>query len=127
MGGEDASEVGKLVAIVGPFVYLSYMTVATLNNHIVLNENGVPIIRDTTTKVVEIVLDVKAYGWSPEEIHYQYPYLSMAQIHSALAFYWEDPDYFEIDIARRTRIVDEIRRKTKANSIRPLLKKKGAI
>jgi len=29
----------------------------------------------TTMKVVELVLDSKAYGWSLEELHFQYPYL----------------------------------------------------
>ncbi len=103
------------------------MAVATVNKYITVNKDGVPIIKGTTTKVVEVVMEVRAYGWSAEEIHYQHPYLSMAQIHSALACYWEDPDYFEIDIDRRTRYVEEIRQQTKANSIRPLLKKKGVI
>lgn len=85
------------------------------------------MIKGTTTKVVEIVMDVKAYGWSPEELHFQYPYLSLAQIHSALACYWDDPDYFEVDISRRTRNVEKIRKETQANSIRPILKKKGVI
>ena len=103
------------------------MIVATLNNHIVLNSDGVPIIGRTTVKVVEVVMDVKAHGWSPEEIHWQHPDLSMAQIHSALAYYWDHREEFEIDIERRTLIVDKIRRETQANSIRPILREKGVI
>ncbi len=30
-----------------------------------------------------------AYGWTPEEIHINHRDLSMSQIHSALAYYWE--------------------------------------
>jgi hypothetical protein len=36
-----------------------------------------------------VVAEVMAYGWSPEELHFQHPYLSMGQIHSALAYYWD--------------------------------------
>jgi uncharacterized protein (DUF433 family) len=61
--------------------------VETRYEHIVLNENQVPYIVGTTTKVIELVLDHIAYGWSPEELHFQFPYLSLGQIHSALAYY----------------------------------------
>jgi hypothetical protein len=36
------------------------------------------------------VLDKLAYGWSPEEIHFQHPALSLAQIHAALSYYYEN-------------------------------------
>ena len=39
----------------------------TRYEHIVLDESGVPMIVGTTMKVIELVLDSKAYGWSPEE------------------------------------------------------------
>jgi hypothetical protein len=41
-------------------------------------------------KVSEIVLDKVAWGWSPEEIHFQHPHLSMAQIYAALTCYYEN-------------------------------------
>ncbi|CAN5483338.1 hypothetical protein BH10ACI2_BH10ACI2_19890 [soil metagenome] len=103
------------------------MSVATLYDHISLNAVGVPIIKGTTTKVVEIVMEVKAYGWSPDEIHWQHPYLSLGQIHSALGYYWDNRDSIEQDIERRAKVVEQIRRETQANSIIPILKEKGAI
>ena len=42
----------------------------TRYEHIVLDETQVPIIAGTSTKVVEIVLDHLAYGWSAEELHF---------------------------------------------------------
>ena len=63
------------------------MNLATAYKHIILNDEGAPVVESTNTKVIEIVLDAKAYGWSPEEIHFQHPYLSLGQIHSALAYY----------------------------------------
>jgi len=32
-------------------------------------------------KVVELILDSKAYGWSKEELHFQHPYLTMGQMY----------------------------------------------
>ncbi len=32
------------------------------------------------------VVEQKAYGWSAEELHFQHPYLTLGQIHSALAY-----------------------------------------
>ncbi len=99
------------------------MNTATLYKHIILNEAGVPIVEGTTTKVIEIVLDVKAYGWSPEEIHFQHPYLSLGQIHSALAYYWDHQEELEADIKRRLLRIEEIRKELKPV---PLVEKLGA-
>jgi uncharacterized protein (DUF433 family) len=59
----------------------------TATAHIHLDARGVAWIDETNIKVIEVVLDKLAYGWSPEEIHFQHPDLSMAQIHAALSYY----------------------------------------
>jgi uncharacterized protein (DUF433 family) len=46
---------------------------------------GVASIGGSRTKVIEVVLDEIAYGWSPEEIHFQHPHLTLAQVHAARA------------------------------------------
>lgn len=61
----------------------------TSYEHIALDERGTPWIPGANTKVVEIVAKVKAHGWSPEELAYQLPHLTLGQIHSALAYYWD--------------------------------------
>ena len=103
------------------------LAVATLYDHIIVNSDGVPVIKGTTVKVVEIVMDVKAHGWSPEEIHWQHPHLSLAQIHSALAYYWDNRDAMEQDIAERSTFVESMREELRPFSLRPLLKEKGVI
>ena len=60
--------------------------IETRYEHIVLDEDKVPIIARTNMKVVELVVERMAYGWSPEELYFQHPYLSLGQIHSALAY-----------------------------------------
>src|SRR3981081_3280708 len=75
--------------------------VAVLNSLIELDESGVPWITGANTKVVEVVLDKMAYGWSPEETHFQHPHLALAQIHAALAYYYDHQDEIDADIERR--------------------------
>ena len=35
-------------------------------------------------KVIELISGHLTFGWSPEELKFQHPYLSMSQIYSAL-------------------------------------------
>ncbi len=86
--------------------------IATGYEHIVIDENGVPVIADTTMKVVELITEKIAYGWSPEELHFQHPYLTLGQIHSALAYYWDHTEELDKDIECRMEEVEEIRKKT---------------
>ena len=99
----------------------------TRYEHIMLNEDQVPTIAGTTMKVIELVLDHIAYGWSPEELHFQHQYLSMAQIHSALAYYWDHKAELDQDIERRLQFVDQVRQTTQPPSLRERLKAKGLI
>ncbi|HVS65341.1 MAG TPA: DUF433 domain-containing protein [Thermoanaerobaculia bacterium] len=61
----------------------------TSYEHIALGEAGIAWIPSANTKVVEIVANVRAHGWSPEELVFQLPHLTLGQIHSALAYYWD--------------------------------------
>ncbi len=56
------------------------MLMETRYEHIMLNEDHVPSIAGTTTKVVELVVEQQAYGWSPEELHFQHPYLDFSHL-----------------------------------------------
>ncbi|HEX8919827.1 MAG TPA: DUF433 domain-containing protein, partial [Pyrinomonadaceae bacterium] len=58
--------------------------------HIEIDDNGVAWIDDTKVKVIEVVIDKIAHGSSPEEMHFQYPHLSLSQIHAALAYYYDN-------------------------------------
>lgn len=99
--------------------------VETRYEHIVLDAAGVPRIVGTTMKVVELVQEQLAYGWSAEELHFQHPYLSLGQIHSALAYYWDHKDELDQDIARRLARVDELRRATPPSPLLARLKSRG--
>ena len=67
--------------------------------HIALTEKNVPVIQGTTTKVIEIVLAQRSYGWTAEEIRINYQYLSMGQIYAALAYYWDNQQALDADVS----------------------------
>ena len=96
----------------------------TRYEHIMLDENQVPTIAGTTMKVIELVLDHVAYGWSPEELHFQHPYLTMGQIYSALAYYWDHKVELDQDIERRRQFIDQVQQTTKLPPLAERLKAK---
>lgn len=73
-----------------------------------IDEYGVPRIAGTNTKVIEVAVDKLAHGSSPEEMHFQYPHLSLAQIHAALSFYYEHQAELDAEIQRRWHEADEL-------------------
>ncbi|HMP83585.1 MAG TPA: DUF433 domain-containing protein [Verrucomicrobiota bacterium] len=77
------------------------MTAAETKTHIVLDERGVAWIDGANIKVIEVVLDHLAYGWSADAIHEQHPQLSLAEIHAALAYYYDHAPAFDEEIARQ--------------------------
>ena len=54
--------------------------------HIRREGRGVAWIDETRVKVIEVVQDWLAHGSGPEEVHREYPHLSLAQIHAAMAY-----------------------------------------
>lgn len=81
--------------------------------HIWLDDRGVAWIDDANTKVIEVALDSLAHGWSPEEIHFQHPHLSLGQIHAALAFYHDHK--VDLDEAIQAQFRDHRKRRTEAS------------
>lgn len=81
----------------------------TRYEHIDLNRDRVPSIAGTRMKVVELVAEQQAFGWSPEELHFQHPHLTLGQIYSALAYYWDHREELDDDIQRRLVRVEELR------------------
>jgi uncharacterized protein (DUF433 family) len=94
---------------------------AVSGSHIFLDEHGAAWIDHTNVKVIEVALEVIAHQSSPQEIHDQYPHLSLAQIHAALTYYYDhqealdakiEQDYREVkSMAARAREISPIRKR----------------
>lgn len=100
---------------------------ATTYEHIDLDENGVPVIRGANTKVVELATEMYAYGWSPAELHFQHPHLSLGQIHSALAYYWDHRDAIDADRERRFRDAEDLRLGAPPSPVTEKLRRKALL
>jgi uncharacterized protein (DUF433 family) len=103
------------------------MLAETRYEHVVLNEARVPLIAGTTMKVVELVLAQAAYGWTAEELRIQFSHLTLGQIYSALAYYWDHHEELDADIENRIKKVDSIRKSIPESPLVKRLKDKGLI
>lgn len=77
--------------------------------HIRRDERGVAWIDDTNTKVIEVVMEWRANRSSVEEMQRQHPQLSLAQIHAALAFYYDHQAEIDAQVERSLRWADQMR------------------
>ncbi|HAX86593.1 MAG TPA: hypothetical protein DCY91_10050 [Cyanobacteria bacterium UBA11370] len=93
--------------------------------YIQLDERNIPIIAGTTMKVVELITSVKAYGWTPEELHANYPHVSLSKIYSALAYYWDHKEELDAEIQRIDQWAQQMRREAGESPLTRKLREKG--
>jgi uncharacterized protein (DUF433 family) len=103
------------------------LLIATEYKHIQLDERNIPIIAGTTMKVVELITSVKAYDWSPKELHDNYPHLTMSQIHSALAYYWDHKEEIDADLERREEYAEHLKKEAGESALSKKLRAQGLI
>jgi uncharacterized protein (DUF433 family) len=73
--------------------------VAVPIHHIGLDERGIAYITGTSLKVASIVADALTWGLTPREIQENYPRISLAQIHAALAYYYDHQAEIDAQLA----------------------------
>ncbi len=73
-----------------------------------LDESGVAWIIGEKVKVIELAIDKLAHGTTPEEMHTQFPHLSIAQIYAGLAYYYEHQSELDAEIQKRWGEVNEL-------------------
>lgn len=74
--------------------------------HIIVDDRGRPWIDGTNTKVIEVVLDYLAHGWSPEEMHRHHPHLPLVKLYAAMAYYFDHKPELDAEIQRQLSAVD---------------------
>ena len=78
--------------------------------HIVFKSTGAPMIEGTRIKVQVIAIDSQYWGLSPEQIQGEYAGLTLGEVYSALAYYWDNKEDIDQQIEDEKRFVDEMRR-----------------
>jgi uncharacterized protein (DUF433 family) len=63
-------------------------------------------------RVAQIVMDYLYQGWSPDEICNQYRHLNPAEVHAALAYYFDHQAEIEKEIEEEIKLVEEWRENT---------------
>jgi uncharacterized protein (DUF433 family) len=95
--------------------------------HITMGPNGVPMLAGAQTKVVEIVLDHLTHGSDAAEIQREFPHLTLGQIHSALAYYYDHKQDVDEDIKRRRREAEALRTEIGDGPLTDKLKATGRV
>ena len=84
------------------------MPVVSLD-YIEVDDRGVAKLIGTRSKVMQIVMDTRN-GYTPEEIQAHYPHLTIAQVHAALAYYYDHRAEVDQQIENDIRYAEESRR-----------------
>ncbi len=81
---------------------------AVTHPYIEQRRDGTLVIAGTGFKLVHIVLDRLIHHWDADEIQRQHPHLTLAQIYSALAYYYDNQAEIDRLIDQRLRKEEEI-------------------
>jgi uncharacterized protein (DUF433 family) len=83
--------------------------------------SGQPRIASTRTKVKHVYTWVEQMGKTPAQVVAEYPHLTMAQVHAALAYYWSHQDEIQQDIENEEKLVAELKAKAEPSRIQERL------
>src|SRR2546425_10945547 len=87
------------------------MSNPTAYPHIEQRSDGKLWLMGTQTKVIEVALDRLAHHWDADEIQRQHPHLTLGQIHSCLAYYYDHQQEMDRIIDQQRREVEQLRMK----------------
>jgi len=85
--------------------------------HIWTDDQGRAWIDDANVKVIEIVLDHIAYGWTAEAIQENHPSLTRAQVYAALAWYYDHQVDLDAEIERQSARLEAFRASAKPSPL----------
>jgi uncharacterized protein (DUF433 family) len=83
--------------------------------------SGQPRIDGTRIKVKHVYSWVEQMGMTPAQVVAEYPHLTMAQVHAALAYYWSHQDEIHQDIENEKQLVAELKAKAGPSRIQERL------
>lgn len=87
---------------------------------------GKPRIDGHRIKVEHVAICHERLGMSPDEIVSDHPSINLAQVHAALAYYYEHKDEIDADIEEGKRFVEELKAKTPPSKLQQLLEARKA-
>ncbi len=71
-----------------------------------------PNIVGTRVRVQDIYIDSEVHGMTPDDIAAGYPQMTLAQVHAALAYYFDHRDEIQTELLEDRNLVQEVRAKS---------------
>ena len=87
----------------------------TTQKHIESREGvcgGKPCVAGTRIRVWDIYVHHEVRGMTPDEIVAQYPELSLADVHAAMAYYWDNREAIDKQMKDADEFVDQLKAAT---------------
>ncbi len=82
---------------------------ATAWPFIEIDDQGRPRIKGTRIKVLLLIKQYLAWSWDAEEMQRNYPQLSLAQVHAALGYYYENQAQCDQRMAEGEQFIETTR------------------
>ena len=84
---------------------------------------GKPVIAGTRIRVWDVYVHHERLGKSPDEIVRAYPHITLADVHAALAYYWDHKDQIDQQMRDADEFVAQLQ---DSNEVSPLAQKLAA-
>jgi uncharacterized protein (DUF433 family) len=104
------------------------MTAAVRYPHIV-KVDGKParLERMPRIRVVQIVIDYLNHGWSADEICIHYPHLKLAEVHAAMAYYFDHQPEIDGELEEEQKLIEVSRKNAKPTAVELRLRTQGLL
>lgn len=103
------------------------MTTA-LDGHIEVDEKGVARIAGSRRiKVIHLVMEKIGNNLTPEDLHREFPHLSLAQVYAALTYYHDHQAELDTQIQESLEFADRMRAAAGPSSLAERLRKAGKL
>ncbi len=104
------------------------MTTATAYPHLEKTGNSpASLKRLPRIRVAQIVIDYLNHGWSADEIVIHYPHLKLAEVHSAMAYYFDHQTEIDSEIDEEQRLIGETTRSAQPTPVELRLRAQGLL
>ncbi|MFQ6056576.1 MAG: DUF433 domain-containing protein [Methanosarcinales archaeon] len=65
-------------------------------------------MKNTRTRISDIVIEYKYLGYSPDDIVNAHPHLTLQQVHDAISYYYENKKEIDKKIKKDKEFVEEL-------------------
>jgi hypothetical protein len=104
------------------------MTTAVTYPHLVKTEgSSARLARLPRIRVAQIVIDYLNHGWSADEICIHYPHLKPAEVHSAMAYYFDHQVEIDAEIEEEQIAIEDSQKTTKPTAVEQKLRAQGLL